>query len=40
MVNTGYHWGEDWEGYIANSQVFRERASRALRESHLSIAIK
>lgn len=22
IVNTGYHWGEDWEGYIANFQNF------------------
>ena len=22
VVNTGYHWGEDWEGYIANFQNF------------------
>eukprot|EP00571_Detonula_confervacea_P011742 CAMPEP_0172297172 /NCGR_PEP_ID=MMETSP1058-20130122/293_1 /TAXON_ID=83371 /ORGANISM="Detonula confervacea, Strain CCMP 353" /LENGTH=978 /DNA_ID=CAMNT_0013006289 /DNA_START=43 /DNA_END=2976 /DNA_ORIENTATION=+ len=22
IVNTGYHWGEEWEGYIANFQNF------------------
>jgi len=22
IVNTGYHWGDDWEGYIANFQNF------------------
>ncbi|KAL7537028.1 hypothetical protein ACHAXR_011537 [Thalassiosira sp. AJA248-18] len=22
IVNTGYHWAEDWEGYIANFQNF------------------
>eukprot|EP00581_Thalassiosira_minuscula_P007217 CAMPEP_0183706612 /NCGR_PEP_ID=MMETSP0737-20130205/3379_1 /TAXON_ID=385413 /ORGANISM="Thalassiosira miniscula, Strain CCMP1093" /LENGTH=950 /DNA_ID=CAMNT_0025934059 /DNA_START=10 /DNA_END=2859 /DNA_ORIENTATION=+ len=22
IVNTGYHWGEDWEGYISNFQNF------------------
>jgi len=22
IMNTGYHWGEDWEGYIANFQNF------------------
>ena len=22
IVNTGYHWGNDWEGYITNFQNF------------------
>jgi len=22
VMNTGYHWGDDWEGYIANFQNF------------------
>lgn len=36
IVNTGYHWGDDWEGYIANFQNFVGRideiaAANALR---------
>ncbi len=38
VVNTGYHWGEDWQGYIANFQNFVGRideiaAANAIRVS-------